>query len=306
MLKELRKKSGEEQDEPIIDSVYDFIYHDGRRIASLLAQFDPSGHLTQLSQNTAARRGRDETSSIDAKAGIPGVAQVKNDNSETVSHARQDDVLRVYDPTWSNARSLLDVLDSKGLIKRDISKASLGQIVLTRGALSILDLGVVQKMWALSGIQDLIKAGIGIQPVAEVNRAARRRGEKPKAEPEGAGMVKILTDMMQFLPHGVQANLHGDERTWFTLNGSGMISDPSEMILKHGSDIPGDWFVLGILDAQPDVFSINSGELLPTGKMDDLVAGVAKSIAPMMRGFLGRPADAYGLTPLLVFRNVES
>jgi hypothetical protein len=51
------KASDPEPDGQSTDSVYDFLYHDARRVASLLAQFDPSGHLTGIKQTESAESG---------------------------------------------------------------------------------------------------------------------------------------------------------------------------------------------------------------------------------------------------------
>lgn len=305
--KKADETSSEEQDERTTDSVFDFLYHDGRRIASLLAQFDPSGHLTQLSQGKSASKGRDSSSSADGSASVPGIAKYENRNQETITRSHEEEVMRVYDPTWSNARTLLDVLDEKGLIQRQIEDAHIGQIVLVSGKLSILDLGMVQQMWRLDWVQSQIRQGAEQDASLEAPRAERRRAQKAKgkqAPTQEDSLIDALINMIQLMPHAIQANLVGDVRTWFTLQQSGLTSDPSELTLKHGSSIPGDWYALGFMDARPDSFSMNSAEQLPTGKTDDLVAGVAKSLVPVVRGFFGRPAEAFSITPLLIFRQV--
>ena len=54
----LRKVSREAHAEPPNDSVYDFLYHDARRVGSFLAQFDDAGHLQQVTQGDTAAKGR--------------------------------------------------------------------------------------------------------------------------------------------------------------------------------------------------------------------------------------------------------
>ncbi len=49
--------SAEEQGEAAPDSVFDFLYHDSRRIASFLSQFDANGLLTGLTQGEGVAKG---------------------------------------------------------------------------------------------------------------------------------------------------------------------------------------------------------------------------------------------------------
>lgn len=48
--------SQEEQGEAGPDSVFDFLYHDSRRIGSFLSQFDNNGLLTAINQGESASR----------------------------------------------------------------------------------------------------------------------------------------------------------------------------------------------------------------------------------------------------------
>jgi len=226
-------------------------------------------------------------------------------NGSSVGKLHEEEVLRVYDPTWSNARALLDLLDERELIAREIGAAHVGQIVLVTGSLTVLDLKVVQKMWPMKQVQTLVRTGVGNgagDPKGLETRAGRTkaRGDKLGA----AGLTDVIIEMMQFLPHAIHGTIEGDAATWFTLDAEGLITDPVHIALKHGHKVPGNWAALGILDARPDDFSIATQEMLPVGKTDDLVAGIAKAMTPIVRGFLGRPAAAYGITPLLLFREV--
>jgi hypothetical protein len=302
------KTSDEEREKQITDSVFDFFYHDGRRIASLLSQFDPSGLLKEVTQGRSAEEGRDSRAGMDGSAGVPGLVKLKHDQSELVRRSHEEEVLRVYDPTWANARSLLDLLDEKRLISRDVSCAGIGQIVLAKGQLSVLDLGVVGKLWDTPSVQYLVRQGGEASDVG-ASRQVRRQAARGKGKKEEASSppteIDLLLDMMRNLPHGLQGNLYGEQRVWFNVSEQGLSVAPSDLATKYGNFIPGEWSVLGILDAHPD----DEVSLAPVAPQmgpatDDLVATVAKSIMPIVRTTLGRPADAYGITPLLIFREV--
>lgn len=106
---------------------------------------------------------------------------------------------------------------------------------------------------------------------------------------------------MQLLPHGIQGRLIGDlQRTvWFTLREDGLSTNAADVFLKHGSHIAGSWNIVGIVDALP------SFAFSPQSPFED---GMQKAIADLgasLRPAVGRPNDAWGMTPLLIFREVS-
>jgi hypothetical protein len=82
------------------------------------------------------------------------------------------------------------------------------------------------------------------------------------------------------------------------------------MFLKHGTTIAGEWAVMGVLDALPDLDS--SGDVtesgiagaIGTGALEGPFGQMMRTLIPIMRPMLGRPFKAYGITPLLIFRKV--
>src|SRR6266403_357495 len=117
--------SGAEQDDQSTDSVYDFLYHDARRIGSFLAQFDNFGHLLQVTASDTASTDIKRGLSLKLSGSLPvpyspegaeGGITLGVDPSQSGSEGQT----RVYDPLWTNALALLDYLDERGLIQRDL------------------------------------------------------------------------------------------------------------------------------------------------------------------------------------------
>lgn len=300
-------KQNEAPDEPQTSSVYDFLYHDGRRIASFLAQFDPNGHLKELTQ----KFGTDESSTSDDTGGWrlgPRAAGVDGKFSDKNSTARRDDTIKVFDPTWSNAREFLNLLAQESLLERDVSQATIGQFVLFKGRLTIDDLQMMINIWGLPTVKKLMggaKASLPEMPkAARSNPSLRAIHEAAVAEAKSNQLgSQLFMEMIPALPHTVQATVTGNEQVWCTLNREGLTFEPTDIVLKFGKSIPGEWAVIGILDAVPD--SQPSGEIQNVDYLSG--GGVAKlmdAVTPMVRTFLGRPYDAYGITPLLIFREV--
>lgn len=287
-------RSSKGQDGPNTDSVYDFLYHDARRIASFLSQFSNFGHLTGVTHTESAQRSKDSAGSLKAEGGLPGIARVGGEVRSDAAAQYEQTGQRVYDPLWTNALTLLDFLDERDLIKRDIGQAQLGQFVLCTGSLSISDLMMMEKTWRLSSVQKLIKAGNKVKSGKNYNALSE---------------IELAFDLLGIMPHTVQARLKEGyiNKVWCSLNQDGLTGAVSDITLKHGTEIPGKWSMLGILDAKSKL----AFETQPQQPDPDFSEGkeiadkMLRLIAPIARSFLGRPDDHYGMTPLLIFRSID-
>ena len=103
------------------------------------------------------------------------------------------------------------------------------------------------------------------------------------------------------LPHSIQAALRGENTVWCCLQNDGMTTPADDLLLKHGIAVRGEWSLLGILDAVPD--SEAPADDLPPAAGDN-VATLMRALAPFARQLLGRPPGHYGVTPLLIFREI--
>ncbi len=276
------------------DSVFDFLYHDPLRIASFLGQFDPSGVAQSLKRtDQTARTSTDGSSdSIKLSAGvISGNLGGQIGFSEGAQHGSE----RTYDPLWSNARAFLDYLEQKSMVERDILEARIGQFVLFKGDLSISDLTLLKEAWKLPQMRKLF--GVEDAPVSKHRNSSAKLNNEPNTN-------AFALDILSILPHSVQATVSSSlTSVWANLKPDCLATEPSDLTLKHGHAIPGTWSILGILDAQP--------QLLPDAEVQASEGDAAQAanilfrmLAPVTRNIMGRPLDAFAVTPLLVFREV--
>jgi hypothetical protein len=300
--------SDEARDGQENDSVLDFLYHDARRVGSFLAQFDPSGHLQQIRDSESVAKGAKRGWKFGLGGAVTeglGKGEISYERSPLQGGTEASE--RVYDPLWSNARELLDYLEDRKLIQRDLPNAKMGQFVLVKGMLLVLDLAMIKGAWEKSSVKKLISGGL------EAER--KKLKGKPSAVPPGMSDMQLVIDLLGILPHTLQATVLDDEfRVWCCLSEASLVGLSSDIILKHGSYIPGEWSLLGVLDAYPDVRPDPVAGQAPTQSIDEMVAvlagtvvgTVAAQMAPAAREILGRPRIAYGVTPLLIFREVSS
>ena len=308
--------SGEEQDGQGTASVFDFLYNDRHRVGSYLAQLDENGLLTEI------RRG--EQASKNGKRGYSLGAQVfgTGGNVEvTPKEGASESSERVYDPFWANARELLDVLDERRMICRDLSAAAIGSVVLISGRMSVVDLSLFKALWGLEGIRAVARKGVmvsrPVEPQPMVNRHGKRAMTKQRptqvSKSPAEESLDLMLEMLPVLPHSLSVIVSGAEGvSWANLKEEHLIGGGSDLILKHGMDIPGEWHMLGILDAHPDLGgqaaveannAINFADPLRL-QSNSLVGQLAAIMSPIFRVLVGRPGSNFGITPLMIFRQV--
>jgi hypothetical protein len=317
MSKEEETASGAEHEGQNTDSVYDFLYHDVRRIGSFLAQFDNFGHLQQITTSETASKGikRGYSVKVAASTPVPGAMEgaegsitLGRDPSQSGSEAQA----RVYDPLWTNARTLLDYLDEQQFIQRDLTAGRLGQFVLASGELSILNAGLLPKIWESSGVRDnAVRTAVETARAlcqADPRYATLRSSEKAKVEKAAVKAAEVSTqggmEVLPLFPHSAQCTIKGTNfSVWSTLSADGMVGTVADLSLKHGTDIPGEWHLLGVLDALPNPIQAaipitNTGTPMHMGVL-------IKNLSNLGRTLLGRGPEAYGVTALLIFRKVS-
>ncbi|BCM84421.1 hypothetical protein [Methylobacterium indicum] len=284
------------------DSVYDFLYVDTRRIAQFSSQFNQYGHLTNLTRSVS------ETSTGGGDINVVA-ARVNKSASEQTGQVRQ------FDPKWLNPLTFLDDAERRGLIKRDIKSSEIGQIVLFTGQLLLFDAGMMKGAWDKPIVQKMIRAGIpaaasGVDTsgLSRHDRRIRAKETKESANNE----LDFTMSMLSILPHMLQVRmLSEDTSVWSTLEDEFVIGRSSDLVLKHGSLLSGEWNMIGIYDALPYDAAYRTEE----GREDadiaadvagTVIGGMAARMGIIARNMIGRPEHTYGMTPLLIFREVSS
>lgn len=307
MSKKKEIASSAVRDEVEQDSVFDFLYHDGRRVASFLSQFDDNGLLTGLTQSEAvaikAKRSK--------RIGFGGNSPLGGGNIDFElgpAEGGSEGMERVYDPFWANAREFLDVLETRKLLSREIAEATLGQFVLVSGYLNIKDLGMLKEAWKAPSIQKKIKQGMGSGKKLANMTAAQKAAAREEQE-----NADLFLDMLQIMPHSVHASLITSDLeqpalVWCAINQDYLIMPPSDIALTYGQMMSGEWCIVGVLSARPEFQTPDlTGEIDQSsfGLTDSIIGQVSGALAPIVRFALGRPAAAYAITPLLIFREVR-
>jgi len=311
--------SSAEQGASIIDSVFDFLYHDARRIGSFIAQIDPAGHLTSLKQIEAVETG----SGMDFNASTSGTIAIARAGAalqDRRTASERESLERTYDPLWTNALSLLDMLDERQMIHDGLVGARIGQFVKISGSLTVTDLTLWKGLWSMPALKEVMSDSVTPDTSSQQqrNRAGRRKHEATRSAPNQKTTLEHQMDaalgLIGMLPHTIQARIITDDGTsaWCSLREDGLVVSASDLTLKHGTTVSGRWTMVGVLDALaeigPDGLATQSAldarketQAVGVGPMGDLM----QSLTPAIRGLLGRPNQAHGITPLVIFRKIN-
>lgn len=299
--------SGTPQEAPQSSSVYDFLYHDARRIAAFLAQFETYGVLQGVKSHESV--GKSSSSRSTASAGVDVATLAKGGISYdgTITDDERDAAERTYDPLWTNAKALLDYLTERNLIIWNLEGARIGQFVLVTGSFAAFDVGILREAWKLPGIKKVILDAI-TKPEDAANRHQRRKNQSQPTKETSDALAAL--ELVPLLPHSVQGTIRSaNDSIWFNLREESMVISSSELLLKHGIGVAGEWSAIGILDAMPegDPFAIktNTVEQIIAATSLGGIMGQMSQLAIVTRMMLGRPQGSYGMTPLIIFRKIS-
>lgn len=290
-------------------SIYDFLYYDSQRVSSFLAQADANGALTSISTTEGVQKGskRAKRFKLGAHSTLHGGAQIELEHGPATGAFHGID--REYDPLWANALSLLDMLEERGLVDVDIERGALGSFVLVQGKVSLSDFSMYRGLWDFPLTKTLISETVFGQQEELMAAAAanlpklRHRGKHPGAQkqPMNDVITETFISILKMMPHTAQVSLRREEgeSCWGTLRPDALVVPASDSVLKHGTVIPGEWHMLAILDASP--FETESDQDTNV----NLLGQALNALAGPTRNLLGRPEGSYGVTPLLIFREVK-
>jgi len=285
------------------NSVYDFLYHDSRRIASFLSQFQTYGVLQSVKASESAGKLTTRKGIVEASGSLPFVGSGKVDLERDVTSDERDITEHTYDPLWRNACTFLDYIESASLLCKDAASARIGQFLIASGQLVVCDLSMFKKIWGLEATKRAMRSSF-LGSDSNTSRAERRRHSKQDQESH-TNAVNAAVDMFEYLPHTIQAAMHiGADQIWTILQEDSMVVRSADILLKHGVVLSGDWNMVGIMDAYPS--SGDEDLVTKNGLLSSLnaMAPMMSQFIPSIKGLLGKPSGAFGVTPLLIFRRI--
>lgn len=271
------------QDLPDIESIYDFFYLDNPKIKSFYAQLNGRGALNTLKDTSQISDVR----KFEASLGIPAITGGKAGND----HGATTTAEKLYDGIPTMPREMINRLDELGFIYRDLVPENLGSLILLKGALSIDDIETTKNL---------------MKPSFDLAMDLMPTNESSQQKEQMAKIMKPLVDFLEHIPFSLSCNLYVQKDdsslvdVWMSLSRDGMSSNIHDISFKHGTKLAGQWYVLGILDAIPNQYDENKWTMPDREGFDQF-----KSALSNVMKLFGRNDNAYGITPVAIFREIK-
>lgn len=278
-----------EQEQQSTDSLYDFLYVDNQRASSLLAQMHGPGVVTSIKQVTAEIDKSMSDAGFDLK-----IVKSKVGVEETINQTQE----KSFDASWTLPINLLDKLAENDLIRTELNGERLGSTVLCKGKMRIFDISVFQK-----SVPFIAKMMEVEQP--KLPPKAKKSNLKVEDHFVAPGVTfGMMKEVLNIVPNTLQVDFINEaaQTIWMTINRDYLTINPDDMVLKYGSSLPGEWYVIGFIDALPEVEEdMMDAYSFESNQMKDGITGMLSGI----RDLAGRSSNSYGMTPLVIFRKIQ-
>jgi hypothetical protein len=270
----------------------DFLYADHERVASFLAQLEGEGAPKEMEKSATKSKKSNSEGKINVGVLEGGIGSERDWGQE---------VRLTYDPLWSNSRKLLDHVEdlSNG---RSSESLAIGQLRVLSGTLLAYDLSSLTNLMNSDAMEESIAGGIQDDEASANRSPSARKAEKKKK-------AQIIREFLKNLPLGIGFVLVSDEgHFWFSVKREYLSLYELDVPLKFPIHISGVWSVLGVVDALSDDH-VSGIQSVMDRNIDGLVPAVVVHMMQLIgatAALFGRPLQAHGLSPLIVYRRVTS
>jgi hypothetical protein len=255
--------------------IFDFLYVDRARISALYAQLFPQGIITSV--KTISQQSFSDDSNIGSDVKIfKAEAKSSKSGSEGIEH--------FFDASWSIPLEVLSRLRSLERLHDSIRDAGLGSLVVADCHLRIIDFASMQNIW---------------EPALRLFMASGTPGSPQAIIPE---TVTNILDALKAAPQAIHAHfITAESFLWSSLQASNLTIPVTDITLKYGGSVSGQWKLLYILDTWPD-----SGEPpdVSNWSAGDLINGVLGAMHGL-KLLMGKPSSWIGITPLMIYRSTS-
>lgn len=257
------------------DSLYDYFYLDQARICSLISQITSGGIQISFKETKSIS----DKSSQQCSAKIPFLTSTLS-GEDGISKSNE----RLYDSSFGHPLELLSILQEKGRLNSDLKKTNLGDLVIINGIMSVFDTKMIADSFPL--LKKMINN--------------TNNGSQAKKEREH---INNAAEIMKIIPTSPQIDFTDTEKNsvWMSVNSDNLKINTSDIVLKYGAKIPGTWYVVGIIDAKPDS-NIDDNDDLSLN--NNYLKSSFSNLFEAIRNMFGRPQNAYGITPIIIFRAI--
>lgn len=247
-------------------SLIDFLYVDKERVDSLISQLR-NGTLRSVTKTI----GTSEGSFMSGKGNIEVVSGKIGSKNKTKEEASEE-----YDPYHSQIIGLLNDLSISPL--QSLPSLCSGKLVCIQAPIKIRDLRSIKKL----------------MPVLEKNSKFFQLPNNHNIK----NIFKAMTSMIEAMDDSIELSIKFDSILISGTLREGCLSiQQSDLNRTYGIDLPGKWYILGILDSQ--VKNNSENIISPPGTIEDAIDACTTAINQLYSN------AQYGIVPILIYREIK-
>lgn len=259
--------------------LYDFLFIDYPRVQSLYSQLY-SGLLSEITSLVSESQGR----KTEIKAGGSPVGSLSSQRIEHTEEAKTES----FNPHDLILRDVLGGLTDAGLVITNPAKSHPGNIVLLHGQVYVLDFSFYESIIPM--IPSFLSA---------TDEAPKSKTEKKHQKANKSSTMDLFKAMAKIVPWSIHLIMKTPgAMAWGAIKKEHLREDPTNLTLKNGSLLSGEWYMLAIVDVSPNQ-SMDTDATFPE------VFSTLVNLVESMRPLFGRPDSCIGVTPLLLFRKLS-
>jgi hypothetical protein len=246
-------------------SLIDFLYIDEARVDSLISQLR-NGTLRSVTRTV----GTSEGSSLSGKGNLQiASGKIKHENKSKESAAEK------YDPYHNKIIQLLQDLSLS--VQDSIEGIYSGRLVNLRGKVRIRDIQSIKALFPL-----MLKN----QKLFGVTKAIVQT-------------LKGISDFVQVLNDSIELSVELQDgiRISGNLKENGLSVRQADLARTYGAELPGEWYVMGILDYTPRQNRAFTGPKIQS------IENIIDQYTDTVRALYSE--SAYSIIPVLIFREIN-
>lgn len=274
-------KQSSSQDSLKSNFFYDFLYADTKRILSFLSNLNGFGAIQEIIKKEGTLNTSIESLSDDCSFGIPHVVSGGRKETNSVSNAKSQNLEEKYDASVLN--NLLFVQQVTSLdIKTNIKEAKVNELISLSGNLELIDLSI-------------LKNTLNSDEVFKMCTKGKVIDEKDKT------ILKTLLSSASYSYQGYLTN-KDEQENWFVLSRNYLLQDPNDIVVKYNGSLPGQWFIIGILESQREESKCEQSK---DKKNRPFLWQMAMMHIDQSEELYSRPKNTPCIMPLLIYREVN-
>lgn len=262
--------------------LYDFLYIDHERVKSLYSQLY-SGLLDAM--ESVAEKSTGKSTSL--QVGGDPFGSAKKDATSSVNESKSERL----DPHDLILRDVLQGLADNEFINEQPGTAVQGNLILLSGDLTVLNYE------SYSVFADIIPSFMQQPDLPPRLNKEHKKALQNHHKQEQEKYIAFIKAFTKIVPWSVQVLMEsGSVIAWGSIHQDNLRATHGSLLLSHGPQLQGNWYMLAIVDAVGRVFVADADRPKTIEGLTD--AGVAIQQA------FGRPEEYIGVTPLLIFRKL--